>query len=180
METKIFGDKKLTFHTMSSKEQKFAKEYLDFINSLINEEAKILFKTKLTLKQEKEFLTTAPKDVKNKKKVYLIAKDGDKVVANTSVELGRQRKDHIGEFAIGIRDGYRGAGLGKYIMSEVLKMAKKDLPGLKIFQLEVYENNKPGIALYKKMGFKEVGKIPKQIQHKGKLISEYIMIKEAK
>jgi ribosomal protein S18 acetylase RimI-like enzyme len=180
METKIFGDKKLTFHTMTAKEQKFAKEYLDFVNSLIDEEAKILFKTKLTLKQEKEWLKTAPKDVKSKKKVFLIAKDGDKVVANTSVELNRQRKDHIGEFAIGIRDGYRGIGLGKYVMSEVLKMAKKDLLGLKIFKLEVYENNKPAIALYKKMGFKEVGKIPKAIQHNRKLIGEYIMIKDAK
>jgi putative acetyltransferase len=180
METKIFGNKKLTFHTMTAKEQKFAKEYLDFINSLVQEDAKILFKSKLTLKQEKEWLKSAPKEVKNKKKVFLIVKDGNKVVANTSVELGRQRKDHIGEFAIGIRDGYRGMGLGKYIMAEVLKMAKKDLPGLKIFQLEVYENNKPGVALYKKMGFKEVAKLPKAIQHKGKLISEYVMIKEAK
>jgi ribosomal protein S18 acetylase RimI-like enzyme len=65
-------------------------------------------------------------------------------------------------------------------MSEVLKMAKKDLLGLKIFKLEVYENNKPAIALYKKMGFKEVGKIPKAIQHNRKLIGEYIMIKDAK
>ena len=65
-------------------------------------------------------------------------------------------------------------------MAEVLRLAKKNLPGLKVFWLDVFENNKPAIALYKKMGFKIVGKIPKQIQYKGKLIGEYIMIKDAK
>jgi ribosomal protein S18 acetylase RimI-like enzyme len=180
METKIFGDKKLAFVPMSAKELKFAKEYLGFINSLVEEDAKILMNKKENLKGETEFLKGAIKDVMGKKKVYLIVKDGNKVVANTSIELQPYKRSHIGKFGIAIRDGYRGMGLGKHIMAEVLKMAKKDLPGLKIFQLEVYENNKPGIALYKKMGFKEVGKIPKQIQHKGKLISEYIMIKEAK
>jgi len=177
METKIFGDKKLTFHAMSAKEQKFAKEYLDFINSLVAENAKILINKKETLKGEMEFLKGTIKNVKNKKKVHLIAKDGNKVVANTSIELQSFKKSHIGEFSIAIRDEYRGIGIGKYIMAEVLKLAKKDLPGLKIFQLEVYENNKPAIALYKKMGFKEVAKLPKAIQHGGKLIGEYIMIK---
>jgi len=180
METKIFGDKKLTFYTMSAKELKFAREYLDFINSLIEEDAKILMNKRASLKDEVEFLKGAIKSVKSKKKVYVITKDNNKVVANTSIELQSFRRSHIGKFGIAIRDGYRGIGLGKYIMAEVLKMAKKNLPGLKIFQLEVYENNKPAIALYKKMGFKEVGKVPKQIQHNGKLIGEYIMIKEAK
>jgi len=65
-------------------------------------------------------------------------------------------------------------------MGEVLRLAKKNLPGLKVFWLDVFANNKPAIALYKRMGFKIVGKIPKQIQYKGKLIAEYIMIKEIK
>jgi len=146
---------------------------------LVEEEAKILMNKKINLKGEMEFLEKGIKSIKDKKKIYLIAKDGNKVVANTSVELGIFRRNHIGKFAIGIRDGYRGMGLGKYLMEEILNLSKKELkPSPQIFQLEVYENNKPAIALYKKMGFKIVGKIPKQIQDKGKLISEYIMIKK--
>ena len=61
---------------------------------------------------------------------------------------------------------------------EVIKVARKELkPAPKIIKLEVYVNNKPAIALYKKMGFKIVGKIPNQIQWKGKLIAEFIMLK---
>ena len=141
MAEKIFKDKKLSFVPMSAKELKFAKEYLDFINSLVMENAKILMNRKMTLKDENEFLKNGIKNTKNKKKVYLIAKDGKKVVANTSVELGIYKRSHIGKFAIGIRNGYRGIGLGTYIMAEILKTAKKDLPGLKIFQLEAHEDN---------------------------------------
>ena len=179
METKIFKDKKLTIGPLSKKDFRFANEFMNFINSLVEEEAKILMNKKINLKGEMEFLEKGIKSIKDKKKIYLIAKDGNKVVANTSVELGIFRRNHIGKFAIGIRDGYRGMGLGKYLMEEILNLSKKELkPSPQIFQLEVYENNKPAIALYKKMGFKIVGKIPKQIQDKGKLISEYIMIKK--
>lgn len=178
MQTKIFGDKKLTISQLSAKDLKCVKEYQDFINSLIEEDVKILMNEKQTVKNEYEFVKSAVKKVKEKKKVYLIARDGNKVVANTSMELQPYKRNHIAKFGIAIRQGYRGSGLGKYLMTELIKLAKKQLkPTPKIFQLEVYENNTPAIALYKKMGFKIVGKIPKQIQHKGKLIGEYIMIR---
>jgi ribosomal protein S18 acetylase RimI-like enzyme len=32
------------------------------------------------------------------------------------------------------------------------------------------------MGLYKKVGFKEVARIPKQIQYKGKLLGEVIMV----
>ncbi|MCX6719930.1 MAG: GNAT family N-acetyltransferase [Candidatus Staskawiczbacteria bacterium] len=179
METKTFGNKKLIISPLSKKDFKFAKEFLDFINSLIEEDAKILMNKKMNLKEEMEFLEKGTKGVREKRKIYLIARDGNKVVANTSIEIGVYKRNHIGRFAIGIRNGYRGSGLGTYLMQEIMKLAKKELnPNPRIFQLEVYENNKPAIGLYKKMGFKIVGKIPKQIQHKGKLIAEYIMIKK--
>ena len=180
MQTKILKGKKLTISPFSAKDLKCAKEYKDFINSLIKENAKILMNVPQTLKDEEGWVVSTLKRVKAKKKVYLITRDGDKVVANTSIEIGPYKRNHIGKFAIGIREGYRGIGLGTHIMGEIMKLAKKELnPKPKIFQLEVYENNKPAIGLYKKMGFKIVGKIPKQIQHGKKLIAEYIMIRNA-
>ena len=180
MITKTFGDKKLTIEPFGKRDLGCAKEYQDFINGLIVEDAKILMNKKQTLKAEQDWVKRATKSVKDKKRVSMIARDGNTIVANTEVELKGYKQSHVGKFGIAIRGGYRGIGLGKYVMAEVLRMAKKQLPGLKVFWLDVYENNKPAIALYKKMGFKIVGKIPKQIQCKGKLIGEYIMIKDAK
>jgi len=180
MVTKTFGDKKLTIEPLSQKDLKCAKEYMDFINCLIAEDAKILMNVKKTLKQELGFVKDAVKKTKACKKIYLIAKDGKKIVANTSFELMPYKQNHIARFGIAIRNGYRGVGLGSYMMPEVMRLAKKQLkPTPKIFRLEVLENNKPAIALYKKNGFKIVAKLPKHIQYKGKLIGEYVMMRNA-
>lgn len=84
----------------------------------------------------------------------------------------------MGRFAIGIAQGYRGIELGKYLMSGIIERAKKEFkPRIKIIQLEVHANNKAAIGLYKKMGFRQFAKLPKQIQHKGRIDDELIMIK---
>ncbi|KKQ18576.1 MAG: GCN5-related N-acetyltransferase [Berkelbacteria bacterium GW2011_GWA1_36_9] len=177
METKTFGDK-ITIRKLSKGDLKNSKEFLDFINSLVKEEAKILLKKELTLKEEKEKLEKFLESTDKKTMVFLIAEHSGKIVGTTSIDLGRGRKNHIGGFGIIIRDSYRGMGLGKYMVGEVIRLAKKELrPAPKIIQLEVYANNKPAINLYKKMGFKAVARIPKQIQHKGKLVSALTMLK---
>lgn len=178
MKTKIFGSKKLLIGTIEKRDLKNLKDFRTFINSLVEEDAKILMNEKATLKDEKEFIGDALKSTKNKSKVFVIARDGNKIVGNTSIEKQRWRRNHMGHFGIAIAQEYRGIGLGKHLISEVIKSAKKEFgPGLKVIQLEVLVNNKPAIALYKKMGFKIIAKIPRQIQYKGKLIGEYIMNK---
>jgi ribosomal protein S18 acetylase RimI-like enzyme len=88
-----------------------------------------------------------------------------------------QRESHVGEFGISIRKEYRGIGIGKRLMKTTLNLAKRRLRP-KIIRLSVFENNKIVQNLYKKFGFKKVAKIPKQIQYKGKLTDEIIMILE--
>jgi len=178
METKTFGNKKIIIRQAVKSDLKNAKKFQLFINLLVEEEAKLSMNKKTTLKEEKDFLNSMIKSIKNKTKVYLVAECDNKIIGSTSIELDRWRKNHIGKFGITIIQGYRGMGLGKYLMSEIIKLAKKELkPTPKIIQLEVYANNKPAIALYKKMRFKQVAKLPKQMQWKGKLIDEFIMIK---
>ena len=179
METKLFGDKKITIRKIGKSDLRNAKKFQIFINSLIKEDARLLINKKATVKDEAEYIKKSLNGEKNKTNVHLVAEHDGKIVGNTDVGLEKFRRSHIGKFGIAILNGYRGAGLGEYLMSEIIKSAKKELrPRLKVIRLEVYEGNKPAINLYKKMGFKIVGKIPKQIQYKGKLISEFIMIKE--
>jgi ribosomal protein S18 acetylase RimI-like enzyme len=66
--------------------------------------------------------------------------------------------------------------LGKYLGREIIKLTKERLK-IKIVRLGVYSANKPAQKLYKKLGFKMVASIPKQVQYKGKLIDEFIMLK---
>ena len=179
METKTFGDKKITLRFINKKDLHNPKKLQVFINSLIDENAKILMNKKVTVKQEAGYIKKIIKGFKNKTTVQILAECDNEIVGNTDISLEPYRKNHIGKFGIVIKNGYRGIGLGEYLMSEIMKLAiEKMKPGLKIIQLEVYENNKPAMSLYKKMGFKTVGKIPKQIQNENKLFSEYIMMRE--
>lgn len=62
-------------------------------------------------------------------------------------------------------------------MRETIKLAKKELkPKPRIIRLSVFANNKPAIGLYRKIGFKKVASVPKQLQYKGRLIDEIIML----
>lgn len=178
METKTFGDKKITIRKLSKSDFRNAKKFQEYINSLVREEAKLSMNKEVSLKEEKDFLNSALVGIKNKKRVYIFAESDGKIVGVSNIEQKKGRMSHIGLFGITIRDGYRGLGLGKALMQEVIKAARKDLsPQPKIIELEVYTNNKPAIGLYKKLGFKTVAKIPHRMNWKGKLIGVYVMLK---
>ena len=167
MKIKIFGEKKIKIRKLFPKDIKRYKEFQDYINSLIKEETKILFNQELTLKEEKVWLVDTFKQVKKHKKVFIIAEHNNKIVGEAEIDLDRGRRDHIGNFSISIKNGYRGIGLGKYLTEEILKLARRELrPKPKIIRLSVFANNKSAISLYEKCGFKKVAAIPKQMQYK--------------
>ena len=179
MEIKIFNRKRIKIRKISKKDLRNVEKFQDFINSLIKKGAQIMMNKKFSLKEEKKWLKEQLKKIKKHKKVSLIAEHNNMVVGNTDIDLKIGRQSHIGEFGITIRDGYRGIGLGSYLMNKIIKLAKKELkPQPKIIRLGVFSTNKPAIGLYKKFGFKKVAKIPKQIAIKGKLVDEIIMLLE--
>jgi len=172
-----FKDNKIIIRKLFLRDVKNAKKFQDFINSLILEEAKISINKEKTLREEKQWLVEKLKAIKNRKEVFLVAECGNKIIGSTGIDLGKWREAHVGNFGITIKKGYRGIGLGKYLIYEILKLAKKELrPKPKVIKLSVFPNNKPAMGLYKKVGFKEVARIPKQIQYKGKLLGEVIML----
>jgi len=175
MKTIIFGSKKIIIRKLSNGDLRNVKKFQDFINSFVKEDAQILYNKKFSLKEEKNWLKEQLQNIKNHKTVFLMAQDHNKVIGTTGIDLHRGREAHVGEFGITIRNGYRGIGLGKYLMKEIIKLAKKELKP-KIIRLSVFPTNKAAIGLYKKLGFKKVAKISKQIQYKGKLVDEIIML----
>lgn len=177
MEAKTFNGKKIKIRKISRKDLRNIKKFQDFINSLVEEKAKITVNEKMSFSKEKKWLEMMLKSVKSHKQAFLFAEYNEEVIGTTSIKLNVWRQSHIGMLGITIRNGYRGIGLGKYLTGEILKLAKKELkPKPKIIRLSVFSTNKPAINLYKRYGFKKVATIPKQIQHKGKLINEVIML----
>lgn len=176
MKIKFLKGKKIKIEKLSRKDLENTREFKNFINSLVKEKAQILINKKFSLKEEKNWLKEQLKKNNKHKTVILIAKSNNIIVGTTEISLGGWRQDHIGELGISIKKDYRGMGLGKYLMTETIKLAKKELK-LKFIKLSVFSTNKPAIEFYKKYGFKTVAIIPKQIKYGGKLVDEIIMLK---
>ena len=143
-------------------------DLLDFINSLVEEGADISREEKTTREEEADWLGKKLAAIEKGGTVAIVAEVDGKVVANSEVEKRRGPMSHVGYLGIAVKRGYRRFGIGAEIMRTLIDESKK--MGLKILVLDVFDSNNPAKRLYKKMGFKEVGKIPKGIRKKGKYI----------
>jgi len=172
---KTFDNKKILIRSIDKKDLRSSNKFQEHINSLIAEDAQILLCQKVSLKEEISWLKNSIGDIDKKKAVFVIAEYNNRIIAVSEVSLRKGLQSHVGEFGISVRSGFRGIGLGKFLMGEVIKLSKKQLK-IKSIRLSVFSTNKPAISLYKKYGFKQVAKIPKQLRHKGKLVDEIIML----
>jgi len=177
---KKFGDKKLIIRLLEKSDIKRAAGFKRYINDLVDDDtAYIAKKEKVTLKEEREWIKSRLKEIKEKQRVTLIVEDGGKIISTSSVFLPKFLiQKHVAGLGIAVLKDYRGRGLGTYLMREVIKLAKKKLkPKPEMIKFGVFANNKIAVSLYKKMGFRAVAKIPKQFKLKGKYFDEIIMIK---
>lgn len=177
---KRFGDKKLTIRPLEKADIKRAADFKRYINELAEDDtAYIVKKTKVTLKEEREWIRGRLKKIKERQSVTLIVEDGGKIISVTSIFLPeRLIQKHVAGLGIAILKDYRGRGIGTYLMEEIIRLAKKRLkPKPKMLRFGAFVNNRAAISLYKKMGCKAVAKIPKQFKLKGKYFDEIIMIK---
>jgi len=154
-----------------------AKELMNLINSLVEERAEIAKTAKVTLREEKRWLADALSSIRKKEKIMIIAEvDGVLVgsceVTQDSYDVSR----HVGTLGIGLRKEARGLGIGKKLVQLCLCESKKTL-GLKLVKLYVFDTNKIGKSFYKKIGFKETGRIPRGVIQNGKYKDDVIMVK---
>jgi RimJ/RimL family protein N-acetyltransferase len=148
------------------------------INTLSKEETFILLQgEQLTLDYEKEYLKSTLGKMVHKKKIVLMVFIGDRLVAESSIEMKERAESHIGRFGIAVAKDFRGLGIGKLLMKVISEEAKKEIPDLKILVLGCFSNNSSALKMYKKFGFINYGVLPNGIKHKGQYIDDICMYK---
>jgi ribosomal protein S18 acetylase RimI-like enzyme len=152
------------------------EDLIEFIDSLADEGADILRTARVTREEEAEWLGRRLARIDNGELIDAVAEVDGKVVANSEVTKRTGMMSHIGDFGIGIRSGYRGIGIGTEIMKALIEESRN--AGLKILVLDHFASNKHARALYDKMGFKEMGKIPNGICKNGKYVDLIRMVRE--
>ena len=151
----------------------------EYINTLSKEETYISFQgEQLTVASEEKYVTSQVKKIQEQKTVDLLAFCGEDLIGVSDVHMQeRKSNSHEGVFGISIAKGYRDEGIGSILLDLTISEAEKNLKGLKIITLGVFENNPQAIKMYEKRGFKVSGKIPKGLLHRGEYVDHLFMYK---
>lgn len=145
-----------------------------FFNRLVEEDAPIAKNEPNTLGDTIKYLDDLLKMVHSGDAVTRVAVYHGRIVANCESRRLPFRQKHVTSLGLAVDHDFRGIGIGERIAREVFNQAKR-MRGVKLFELSVFPINKPAISLYKKLGFKEVARVPGNFTYKGKPIDQIIM-----
>lgn len=101
-------------------------------------------------------------ELENELAGYLIAKGGS-----------ASRNKHTAYLVIGIKEDFRGAGIGTSLFEELFSWGKE--AEIRRLELTVMSENNAGIALYKKMGFEVEGVKKNSLLVDGQYKDEFYM-----
>ena len=176
---KIYGE----FHTRDGRKvilrtprMRDLDNFLEFINSLVDEGAEILVEKRTTREAEADWLGKLLADIEKGSAICVAGEVGGKVVANSEVRRGTGKRSHVGTLGIGIRDGYRDVGIGTEMMRVLVQESRR--AGLRLLRLTVFNSNLRARHVYEKAGFREVGKMPKAIRQGDRYVDEVCMALE--
>jgi len=151
-------------------------DFVELINSLVDEGADIVTNRKVTREEEADWLGRRLAILEKNEGLNLVAEVDGKVIANSTLEKGKGITSHVGEIGIIVMKGYRNIGVGTEMLKTLIIQGKK--MDLKMLFLGVFSTNKLAYHVYEKVGFKETGRRPKFFYKNGKYTDNVIMAKE--
>lgn len=149
---------------------------LEFINSLVDEDAMILVNEKKTREQEIDWISSCLSKLEKSKFIMVVAEVDGRMVGIVEVEPHFGKMKHVGSLGISVKKGYRDIGIGVDLMKEAEKHAIH--MRLKTMTLEVFEKNKRAIHVYEKLGYEVTGRIPQGILHAGEYQDVLVMTRK--
>ncbi len=150
-------------------------DFLELINSLVEERADVLRSEKVSRDEEMEWLSRLLVRLEKDEVFYLVAEVEKKVVAVSEVSRRSDYEKHVGVIGIAVKSSFRDLGIGTE-MIKILEERAHEI-GLKVLTLSAYASNERAIHVYAKNGFVQTGFIPKKFFKEGKYVDEVIMTK---
>lgn len=131
------------------------------------------------LRRETDFILYAPQDAlptldeeraiarswrDKPNSIAITAWHGEELISICDCSGSRfHRERHKRGIGISIRQGWCGRGLGTVLMNELVDQARRQ--GATLLELTVFAHNARAIALYRKCGFVECGRKPRDLQY---------------
>jgi len=134
-------------------------EVVEALNSVIRERKYLLLNDEITdMEEERRWFERGKKEGM----LYLVARIEGRLVGGASIHPHTDKRAHVAEFGVYIRNGYRNLGLGTELINTFTEIAKKH--GVEILQLSAFATNKRAFQVYKKCGYKECGRLARDIK----------------
>jgi RimJ/RimL family protein N-acetyltransferase len=152
---------------------------VEFVNNLVEEhetnpEFGMLLDKRQTREDEAEWLSNRLVAIEKGKVISVVADVDGKIIGHGDVIRGEfADTHHHGTLAIGMAKEYRNLGIGTEIMKTLIEESRK--AELKTIELEVFNFNERAGHVYEKVGFKDVGIMPKRVFRNGRFIDSRIM-----
>ena len=177
---KKFKDKEIRIRFLSEEDINKTAKFNRFANELVKDETAFISNDIGLILETQEFqLNERLKEISEKKAIVLVAENNNSsIIARASITPKTGLADHVGLLEVHVLKNYRYLGIGRYLMNEILKLAKKELKAVNTVRLSVFSNNEVAISLSEKMGFKEIVRIPNQVASNETVADEVIMLKE--
>ncbi|MGN7819899.1 GNAT family N-acetyltransferase [Chitinophaga sp. 22536] len=117
----------------------------------------------LNEKSEEDFIKTY---LKNPDQLMLVAMVNDTLVGSITVNhSGYYKRGHTAEMGIAVERAWSGLGIGRRLMTAMLRWAEQHTK-IQLIYLQVFGNNDKAMHLYRNFGFLECGRLPYGIQQK--------------
>ncbi len=114
-----------------------------------------------TVEEERKFLQ---ENLEALGSIALVAENEDSLVGYLNFKNhNRRRQKHRGSLGMSVGEEWRGKGVGSALIETLLDWAKEN-PLIEKVCLGVFPENERGIALYKKFGFTEEGRLIKEVK----------------
>jgi len=152
-----------------------AKALLDYLKMVGGQSDNLLFGAEglsMTVEQEEELIENLQH---SETSALLIGLIDNRIVCVCSASASvKERISHQCNLAISVLKEFWGMGVGTCLMQAMIDFAKAT-EKLEILHLGVKADNVVAIALYKKMGFQEIGRYPKFFKIDGCYYDEILM-----
>ncbi len=117
----------------------------------------------LNEKSEEDFIKTY---LKNPDQLMLVAIVNDTLVGSITVNhSGYYKRGHTAEMGIAVERAWSGLGIGRRLMTAMLRWAEQHAK-IQLIYLQVFGSNDKAMHLYRNFGFLECGRLPYGIQQK--------------
>jgi RimJ/RimL family protein N-acetyltransferase len=121
-----------------------------------------------------EEIRTQFRDAGPRSSLWLVAEADGRVIGGANLLRGRWEKNgHTAELGVAILAPYRGIGLGELLLRACLEWARE--VGIRKVRLGVFASNERAIALYRKVGFREEGRLRREVVLDGRPVDEVLM-----